>query len=173
MTHSYQRRAPIGYRRARLPNAYGNRSLLAAEHARRREGVEALCRLLPDADLFTLFYDPGTCLGDDSAPPGTDSFLHPVARCVSIAAAADAAGARKLRSAGYDLVISSESGPAKGVMTPSRARHVCYCHTPMRYLWDLYPAYLHEWTARLEARADGAGGELLAACGISRRRARG
>ena len=47
---------------------------------------------------------------------------------------------------GYDLVISSESGPAKGVLVPSTARHVCYCHTPMRYLWDLYPAYLHEWT---------------------------
>ncbi|MBV8864760.1 MAG: glycosyltransferase, partial [Acidobacteriaceae bacterium] len=47
---------------------------------------------------------------------------------------------------GYELVISSESGPAKGVLTSSHTRHVCYCHTPMRYLWDLYPAYLHEWT---------------------------
>jgi glycosyltransferase involved in cell wall biosynthesis len=47
---------------------------------------------------------------------------------------------------GYDLVISSESGPAKGVLTSSSTRHVCYCHTPMRYLWDLYPAYLREWT---------------------------
>ena len=47
---------------------------------------------------------------------------------------------------GYDLVISSESGPAKGVLAPSGARHVCYCHTPMRYLWDLYPAYFAEWT---------------------------
>src|SRR5581483_6452401 len=26
-------------------------------------------------------------------------------------------------------------------------RHICYCHSPMRYLWDLYPAYLHEWTS--------------------------
>jgi glycosyltransferase involved in cell wall biosynthesis len=47
---------------------------------------------------------------------------------------------------GYDLVVSSESGPAKGVVIPSSARHVCYCHTPMRYLWDLYPAYRNEWT---------------------------
>lgn len=46
----------------------------------------------------------------------------------------------------YDLIISSESGPAKGVITPSNARHICYCHSPMRYLWDLYPAYLNEWT---------------------------
>jgi glycosyltransferase involved in cell wall biosynthesis len=45
----------------------------------------------------------------------------------------------------YDLVISSESGPAKGVITSSTTRHVCYCHTPMRYLWDLYPAYRNDF----------------------------
>jgi glycosyltransferase involved in cell wall biosynthesis len=37
---------------------------------------------------------------------------------------------------GYDLIISSESGPAKGIIAPSDAVHVCYCHTPMRYAWD-------------------------------------
>ena len=50
-------------------------------------------------------------------------------------------------------LISSESGPAKGVLTPSAARHVCYCHTPMRYLWELYPAYLNEWTTSAWKRA--------------------
>jgi glycosyltransferase involved in cell wall biosynthesis len=47
----------------------------------------------------------------------------------------------------YDLVISSESGPAKGALVPSTARHICYCHTPMRYLWDLYPAYRNEFVS--------------------------
>jgi glycosyltransferase involved in cell wall biosynthesis len=47
---------------------------------------------------------------------------------------------------GYDLVVSSESGPAKGVIVSSSTRHICYCHTPPRYLWDLYPAYREEWT---------------------------
>jgi glycosyltransferase involved in cell wall biosynthesis len=42
---------------------------------------------------------------------------------------------------GYDLVISSESGPAKGVITPAEALHVCYCHTPMRYIWNMYHDY--------------------------------
>ncbi|GAB1410275.1 glycosyltransferase [Desulfovibrionales bacterium] len=41
----------------------------------------------------------------------------------------------------YDLVISSESGPAKGVLTRPDALHICYCHSPMRYIWDLYPEY--------------------------------
>ena len=54
---------------------------------------------------------------------------------------------------GYDLIVSSESGPAKGVLAPSTARHVCYCHTPMRYLWDLYPAYRNEWTRSRIKRA--------------------
>jgi glycosyltransferase involved in cell wall biosynthesis len=54
---------------------------------------------------------------------------------------------------GYDLVVSSESGPAKGVITESATRHVCYCHTPMRYLWDLYPEYLHVWTRSRVKRA--------------------
>lgn len=41
----------------------------------------------------------------------------------------------------YDLVISSESGPAKGVITSPRTCHICYCHTPMRYLWDMHHEY--------------------------------
>jgi glycosyltransferase involved in cell wall biosynthesis len=41
----------------------------------------------------------------------------------------------------YDLVISSESGPAKGVITSSRTCHICYCHSPMRYIWEMYPQY--------------------------------
>jgi glycosyltransferase involved in cell wall biosynthesis len=54
---------------------------------------------------------------------------------------------------GYDLVVSSESGPAKGVITSADTRHVCYCHTPMRYLWDLYPAYRNEFTRSAWKRA--------------------
>jgi len=42
----------------------------------------------------------------------------------------------------YDLIISSESGPAKGVITRPDALHICYCHSPMRYVWDMYHVYL-------------------------------
>jgi glycosyltransferase involved in cell wall biosynthesis len=41
----------------------------------------------------------------------------------------------------YDIIISSESGPAKGVVPNPNAYHVCYCHSPMRYLWDMYHEY--------------------------------
>jgi glycosyltransferase involved in cell wall biosynthesis len=42
---------------------------------------------------------------------------------------------------GYDLIISSESGPSKGIIPPADALHVCYCHTPMRYIWNMYHDY--------------------------------
>jgi glycosyltransferase involved in cell wall biosynthesis len=45
---------------------------------------------------------------------------------------------------GYDLVISSEAGPAKGVVPNPNAFHICYCHSPMRYLWDMYHEYFRE-----------------------------
>lgn len=47
----------------------------------------------------------------------------------------------------YDLVISSESGPAKGVIVSPYATHICYCHSPMRYVWDQYHAYREEMSA--------------------------
>jgi glycosyltransferase involved in cell wall biosynthesis len=42
----------------------------------------------------------------------------------------------------YDLIISSESGPAKFVITRPDAIHICYCHSPMRYIWDLSYQYI-------------------------------
>ncbi len=42
---------------------------------------------------------------------------------------------------GYDFLLSSESGPIKGVRKRADTLHVCYCHTPMRYLWDMYQEY--------------------------------
>jgi glycosyltransferase involved in cell wall biosynthesis len=41
----------------------------------------------------------------------------------------------------YDLVISSSHCAVKSVVVPGRARHLCYCHTPMRYAWDQFDAY--------------------------------
>jgi glycosyltransferase involved in cell wall biosynthesis len=41
----------------------------------------------------------------------------------------------------YDLVVSSEAGPAKGVVANPDAYHFCYCHSPARYFWDMYHEY--------------------------------
>jgi glycosyltransferase involved in cell wall biosynthesis len=47
----------------------------------------------------------------------------------------------------YDLILSSSHAVAKNVLTHSRQLHICYCHTPMRYAWDLYHEYVRELSA--------------------------
>ena len=108
--------------------------------------LEALCRLFPAADIFTLFYDPQKISPLIRSHRVTASFLNPMRRHYRSLLPLMPFALEHFDLRGYDLVISSESGPAKGVLTGSSTRHVCYCHTPMRYLWDLYPDYLHEWT---------------------------
>jgi glycosyltransferase involved in cell wall biosynthesis len=44
----------------------------------------------------------------------------------------------------YDLVLSSSSSIAKGVITRKNQLHICYCHSPMRYAWDLQEQYLKD-----------------------------
>jgi glycosyltransferase involved in cell wall biosynthesis len=115
--------------------------------------VEALCRMLPEADLFTLFYDPERVSETIRARRVTASYLNPLRRHYRSLLPLMPMALESFDLRGYDLIVSSESGPAKGVLAPSTARHVCYCHTPMRYLWDLYPAYRKEWTASAWKRA--------------------
>ena len=115
--------------------------------------LEALCRLLPGADIFTLFCDPATLSPELERHKITTSFLNPGRRWYRNLLPLMPMALESFDLRGYDLVISSESGPAKGVITSSGTRHLCYCHTPMRYLWDLYPAYRNEWTPSWWKRA--------------------
>ncbi len=59
----------------------------------------------------------------------------------------------------YDVVISSSHAVAKGVLTRHYQLHICYCHTPMRYAWDLYHQYLRE--ANLEKGLKGKIAKLI------------
>jgi glycosyltransferase involved in cell wall biosynthesis len=108
--------------------------------------VEALCRLLPEADLFTLFYEPGAISDEIRGHCVKASFLNPLRRIHRHLLPLMPLALERFDLRGYDLVISSESGPAKGVITSSSQQHVCYCHSPMRYLWELWPDYLCDWT---------------------------
>jgi glycosyltransferase involved in cell wall biosynthesis len=120
--------------------------------------LEAICRLFPTADIFTLFYDP------EHVPPLIRSrnvhasFLSPLRHFHRSLLPLMPLALESFDLRGYDLVVSSESGPAKGVLTPSTTRHICYCHTPMRYLWELYPAYRNDFSSGPLRRA------LMAIC---------
>lgn len=116
-------------------------------HRRGGERVlEAFCEMFPQADIFTLVYDEDVLHSPTiSRHLVTPSFLQklPLARKhyqYYLPLMPMALEQFDLR--GYDLVISSESGPAKGVLAPVTAKHLCYCHSPMRYVWDMYHDYL-------------------------------
>jgi glycosyltransferase involved in cell wall biosynthesis len=115
--------------------------------------VDALCRLLPEADIFTLLCDPATLSDQLRRHRITTSFLNPMRFAYRSLLPLTPMALESFDLRGYDLIVSSESGPAKGVIAPSGARHICYCHTPMRYLWDLYPDYRNEWTRSRWKRA--------------------
>lgn len=111
--------------------------------------LEQILDLFPQADLFSLI---------DLLPPGRRGFL----------------GDRKVRTSflqkfpllrtkhqfllplmpiamerfdlsQYDIVITSSYAVAKGVLTGPNQLHICYCHSPVRYAWDLQFQYLQQW----------------------------
>jgi glycosyltransferase involved in cell wall biosynthesis len=106
--------------------------------------LEALCRAFPDADIFTLFYNPEAISPLIRSRNVKASFLNPFRRFYRSLLPLMPMALEDFDLRPYDLIISSESGPAKGVLTSATSRHFCYCHTPMRYLWELYPAHRRE-----------------------------
>lgn len=106
--------------------------------------VESLCRMFPEADIFTHVWDPAQISPTINAHRIVETSIArlPFARSRYQTYLPLMPGALEaLDLNGYDLVISSESGPAKGVIAPPDAFHLCYTHSPMRYLWDQYSLY--------------------------------
>jgi glycosyltransferase involved in cell wall biosynthesis len=109
--------------------------------------VEELCSLFPEADIYTHVLDRDVLPRDLAARNIFTSFIDrlPFAkRWYKHYLPLMPLALEQIDLRGYDLVISSESGPAKGVLTGPSTLHVCYCHTPMRYAWDLYHEYLSQ-----------------------------
>jgi len=103
--------------------------------------IEALGDMFPHADIFALFADEGSTPETIRHRKLRTSFLDriPGARKVSrelFPFYPLAVESLDLRD--YDLVISSDSPPMKGILTHNRQLHICYCHTPGRYLWDSF-----------------------------------
>jgi glycosyltransferase involved in cell wall biosynthesis len=106
--------------------------------------LERLLTLFPDADIFTHVYRPEAVSKAIRRHRVRTTFIQRLpaaARLYQSYVNLMPLALEQLDLRGYDLVISSESGPAKGVIAPPDAVHLCYCHSPMRYLWDHYPHY--------------------------------
>jgi glycosyltransferase involved in cell wall biosynthesis len=107
--------------------------------------LEQIAGLYPDADIFTHALDRSRLsptLRDRNIRTTFVGRIPFAARHYQKLLPLMPRALEALDLSGYDLVISSESGPAKGVITRPDATHVTYCHSPMRYLWDQYHDYL-------------------------------
>jgi len=106
--------------------------------------IESLCRLYPEADIFTHVVDETKLSDTLKKHTIRETFISrlPFAKKLyQNYLPLMPAALESLDLSDYDLVISSESGPAKGVIVAPHAVHICYCHSPMRYLWDQYHVY--------------------------------
>jgi len=106
--------------------------------------LETLCKMYPCADIFTHVYDPSAVSDAIRRHKIHTTFIDqlPYARKLYkkyLPLMPMALEQMDLHE--YDLVISSESGPSKGIIPNSTALHVCYCHSPMRYIWNMYNKY--------------------------------
>jgi len=106
--------------------------------------IEALCRMYPDADVFTHVYVPEAVSDEIRRHKVTTSFIGQLPRAAKLYQRylpLMPLALEQLDLRGYDLIISSESGPAKGIVPPPGSMHVCYCHSPMRYIWNMFHEY--------------------------------
>jgi len=106
--------------------------------------LEVFAELFPTADLYTLLHVPGSVSPAIENRRIVTSFIQRLPQAEQryrhyLPLFPAAVRAFDLR--GYDLVLSSSHAVAKGVRVPAGALHVCYCFTPMRYVWDLYDDY--------------------------------
>lgn len=109
--------------------------------------LEALCEIFPQAVIFTLFYEP------DRISKAISS--HEVRRSILDKIPGFRHGYRNMLPlfphaierfdlSGFDLVISSSHCVAKGARPAADALHICFCHSPMRYVWDRFDDYFSD-----------------------------
>jgi glycosyltransferase involved in cell wall biosynthesis len=115
--------------------------------------LEALLELFPQAEIYTHVYDPSAVSALINSHKVYTSYINrlPFAkRFYQIYMPLMPGALKEFNLQGYELIISSEAGPAKGVVPNPAAYHLCYCHSPMRYLWDMYHVYFQKsnWAVR-------------------------
>jgi glycosyltransferase involved in cell wall biosynthesis len=106
--------------------------------------LEVFCELFPEADLYTLVHVPGSVSPIIERRRIVTSFVQRfpgAGRHYRYYLPLFPAAIERLDLSGYDLVLSSSHCVAKGARASRTAVHICYCFTPMRYVWDMYGEY--------------------------------
>jgi len=108
------------------------------------KAVDAMCKIFPQAEIFTLIYKKGALNPNIENRPIHTSFIQHLPNAIE--------GYRNylplfplaiesFNLNGFDLIISSSHCVAKAVKKPKNAYHFCYCYTPMRYAWVFFDQY--------------------------------
>jgi glycosyltransferase involved in cell wall biosynthesis len=108
------------------------------------KALELLCDAYPTADLLTLFHVPGSVSpAIERLRPRTSVLQHVpgISRFYRYCLPLFPTAIEQFDLDQYDLIISTSHCAAKAVVKTGRARHLCYCFTPMRYAWDQFDAY--------------------------------
>jgi glycosyltransferase involved in cell wall biosynthesis len=116
--------------------------------------LEGILDVVPQAEVFTLFHFPGSVSAaieshriHTSPLQGAASRLRDYRTLLPLFPRA----VRHWDLGAFDLVISSSHAVAKGVDARGKP-HLCYCHTPMRYVWDRFDDYFPRGARRLVMR---------------------
>lgn len=117
--------------------------------------LEVFCELFPHARLYTLLHNKGSVSYTIESMDIRTSFVQ----CLPLIKnkyrhylPIFPKAIERFDLRGYDLVLSSSHCVAKGVITGSETLHICYCFTPMRYIWDLYDQYFDKKRSNLFTR---------------------
>ncbi|MGD0337390.1 MAG: glycosyltransferase [Bacteroidota bacterium] len=117
--------------------------------------VEVLCELYPDAVLHTLLHIPGSVSPTIEHMQIRTSFIQKLPhaeRFYRHYLPLFPAAIGHFDMSEFDVIISSSHCAAKGIRPRPGALHICYCHTPMRYVWDMYDDYFGPGRASVSVR---------------------
>jgi glycosyltransferase involved in cell wall biosynthesis len=117
--------------------------------------VEALCEVFPDATVYALLHVKGSVSPIIERMPIHTSFVQHLpfaATWYRYYLPLFPTAVRRFDLSGFDIVISSNHCAAKGVRTAPHTLHICYCYTPMRYIWTQYEDYFGAGRSGLLAR---------------------
>jgi glycosyltransferase involved in cell wall biosynthesis len=110
-----------------------------------------LHKMYPDAPIYTTVHDPSALPPEMQGWDVRTSFIQrlPLIRRRHITFLPLMPLAfEQFDLSDFDLVITTNSACAKGIITPPGTANLCYCYTPCRYLWDLYHEYTRDHPAR-------------------------
>lgn len=101
--------------------------------------LTAFLKLYPNADIYTLIHKKGSTTEQIDSRVKETSFLNKfpgVHKYYRHLLPLFPLAVKFFNFKGYDLVISLSHAAAKNIKVPKETKHICYCFTPMRYIWD-------------------------------------